>query len=249
MRLDGVEIKVTLAGDQTQSALRALGLPSDRPAWRIYFCEDVAVGAAPGTPLLDLGVILRARDKSRGEADTTVKLRPCRRSQLTGDWLNTRKDDLDKRDDWEFKVEADWSGERRVLAASCSAERGEGVVRDAGSESSVKELFRAKQVDFLHDCADVHVNLDALTVLPAVTASRWKDVEAAPPELGVRAERWTVDHLDFLELSVVADIDDAHARQAALARFVTSLDLAVDQGQQSKTKQVLRHLVALVTEP
>jgi hypothetical protein len=43
----------------------------------------------------------------------------------------------------------------------------------------------------------------------------------APPKLEVRAERWTVDDLDFLELSVVADIEDARKKQAGLAEYVS----------------------------
>jgi hypothetical protein len=92
MRFDGVEIKVTLQGDQTQSTVGALHLPSDGSRWQIYFCEDGTAGISPGTPLLDLGVVLRAREESGGgKDDTTVKLRPCRRSQLTDAWLAVRK--------------------------------------------------------------------------------------------------------------------------------------------------------------
>lgn len=66
------------------------------------------------TPLLDAGVVLRSRVKDRAdgdvEADTTVTLRPARRSQLFGDvtGLGAAKP----------KIEADWSGEKRTLAVS-----------------------------------------------------------------------------------------------------------------------------------
>jgi hypothetical protein len=87
MRFDGFEIKLTLEGDQTQSAVEALHLPSDRPRWQISFCEAVTAGGSLGTPLLDRGVILRAREKPGGKDDMTVKLRPCRSSQLTDHWF------------------------------------------------------------------------------------------------------------------------------------------------------------------
>jgi hypothetical protein len=57
MRFDGVEIKVTVQGDQTSSAVRALHLPDDLPSWQIFFCEDVTAGVSAGTPLLDIGVV------------------------------------------------------------------------------------------------------------------------------------------------------------------------------------------------
>jgi hypothetical protein len=78
MRLDGVEIKVSFGPDQTDPAMQALGLPLDQPRWQIFFCEDVNPGVSPGTPLLDGGVILRARLRSDDDADATVKLRPYR---------------------------------------------------------------------------------------------------------------------------------------------------------------------------
>ena len=249
MRLDRVEIKVSLEGGQTRSAVRALDLP-EGPKWQIYFCEDVTSGTSPGTPLLDLGVILRARQKPDGKDDTTVKLRPCRRSQLSDAWLAARSGEDDAGEDWDVKLEADWSGDRRVLAVSCSADRPEGVVAAAGrGDGGVGELFQAKQVAFLQDCAGVRVNLATLTVLPPVTATRWKEVEAAPPGLDARAERWTVDDLDFLELSVVADLGDAPTRQVALTRFVGDLGLEVDEAGASKTQQVLRRLVERVAPP
>ena len=76
-----------------------------------------------------------------------------------------------------------------------------------------------------------------------MTAVRWKKVAVAPPELGLRAERWTVGDLDFLELSAVAPIEEAPDKQAAVLRFVRSLGLDVPDEQEPKTRQVMEHLV------
>jgi hypothetical protein len=250
MRLDDVEIKVTLGGDQTAAAVETLGLPPGVEPWRIHFCEDVTAGVSPRTPLLDRDVVLRARDKPGGKDDATVKLRPCRRSQLTDHWLDASEGQSDGGGEWEFKLEADWSGDRRVLAASHTADRRGGVVADvAGGRRPIADLFTAEQLRFLQDCSGIAINLGVLTVLPPVTATRWKAVGTAPPELGVRAERWTVDDLDFLELSIVADLAEARARQDALTEFVLSRGLVVDPGQQSKTQQVLEHLVGRAVGP
>lgn len=250
MRFDGVEVKVSLGKDQTESAVQKLNLPSGRPRWRIHFCEDITAGISPGTPLLDRGVILRVRDKAGGKDDATIKLRPCRRSQLTDRWLAAKEGETDDGDEWEFKLEADWSGDRRVLAASHTTDRPEGVVAKVGRErGSVANLFVAEQLAFLRDCAGVAINLRTLTVLQPVTATRWKSVEKAPPDLKVRAERWTVGNLDFLELSVVADLDAAETKQEAVTEWVRSLNLTADPDEASKTRQVLEYLVKRVTEP
>jgi hypothetical protein len=247
MRFDGVEIKVTLAGEQTGSAVQRLGLPPDHPRWRIYFCEDVTEGGSAVAPLLAAGVVLRARDKAGGKDDVTVKLRPCRRSQLTHRWLAAEQGETEDGDEWEVKVEADWSGARRVLAASHTTDRREGTV---GREwRSAADLLVAEQQDFLRDCAPIAVNLETVTLLPPVTAVRWRSVDAAPAGLDPRAERWTVDDLDFLELSVSCDLDQARSKQDALTGFLRSLDLPVDPDQPSKTRRVVEHLVARAVDP
>ena len=242
MRLDGVEIKATIAGDATSQAVRTLGLPSGRPTWEIFFCEDVTVGLSAATPLLDAGVILRARAKPGGKDDTTAKLRPCRRSQLPDRWLAAEKDD-----DWELKVEADWAGDRRALAASLTADRRNGVVGAVSrGERPVEDLFVEAQLAFLRDGATIGINLATLTVLPPITATRWGSVEGTPDGLDLRAERWTVGDLDFLELSAVAPVEGAPAAQQLLAGFVESLDVGAPPDQETKTRQVLRHLVERV---
>jgi hypothetical protein len=76
MRPESVEIKVTLVGSTVGEAVAILGLPEGK-GWRILFCEDVTAGVAPSTPLLDIGVVLRARKKSGTKGDSTVKLLTC----------------------------------------------------------------------------------------------------------------------------------------------------------------------------
>ena len=49
MRLDGVEVKVSLDSDQTAAAVQALDL-ADGAAWKIFFAEDVTTGLCSATP-------------------------------------------------------------------------------------------------------------------------------------------------------------------------------------------------------
>jgi hypothetical protein len=235
MRLDGVEIKVSFSRDQTPTAVQALNLPSPPPPWRIYFCEDVNPGT-PSTPLLDLNVIIRARVRPGDDDDLTIKLRPCRSSQLIDRWLEDTK---------KLKVEADWAPDRRVLAVSHTEKKQKSVISAVVSKQRpFIELFTKQQLDFLVDCAGATINLSTLTVLPPVTAIRWgKNVSVGPPELELRAERWTVDDLDFLELSAVEGVENAATKQAAILEFIDSLGLSVPEDQDPKTRQVMNHLV------
>jgi hypothetical protein len=245
MRLDGVEVKVSLDSDQTAEAVRALDLADVTP-WKIFFVEDVTTGLCAATPLLDQHLIVRARQKTKGKDDVTVKFRPGRRSQLTDAWLattTTADGDLDS----ELKVEEDWAGERRVLSISLTAERPKGLVAAAAAaERGVAALLTHDQRKLVEECAGTFVNLAALTMLPAVSAMRWPTFPVpgpAGPALDVRAERWTVQDLDFLELSIAVEVQAAPAAQAALIAFVERKELQPSAGD-AKTTQVLQRLVA-----
>ena len=243
MRLDGVEVKVNLDGHQTAAAVKALGLP-DVPTWSIFFVEDIMTRLGSSAPLLDHHLIIRARQKTNGKDDVTVKFRPGRRSQLAARWLAMAKStdgDLEA----ELKVEQDWAGERRSLAVSLTAERPDGLLATAANEGGVAALLTDDQHQLIDECAEVRVNVDVLTMLPAVSAMRWPTFAAPGPagsELKVRAERWAVSSLDFLELSIAVGVDDAEAAQDALEAFVDSKGLQMTHGE-AKTSQVMQLLV------
>src|SRR4051812_22044062 len=102
---DQVEIKVNVAGE-LDPLVRDLQLRDGTPR-QIFFYEDLTPGLASRHPLLDAGVVLRLRSDRKG-VNSTVKLRPCRRSQLVSPW----EVDAAVEDEWEYRIEADWSGHR-----------------------------------------------------------------------------------------------------------------------------------------
>jgi hypothetical protein len=241
VRPQSVEIKVTVAGDQVGQAISALALAGGS-RWSILFCEDVTAGAA-STPLLDLGVILRARRKSENKGDSTVKLRPCRWSQLDPEHFANSDDGVT-----ELKIEADWAGSGRNLTASMTADwPGRRWAEVQAGDAQPAELFSKAQQEFLERCSSGRINLAALTALPSFTATRWDAFPATVDgvELSVRAERWTVDGAgDYLELSIASTVERGEADQAALQSFVAGKALTVDGSQRNKTERVLSALVA-----
>ncbi len=83
-------------------------------------------------------------------------------------------------------------------------------------------------------------------MVPAISAMRWPTFAVSGPggpALEVRAERWTVHNLDFLELSIAVEVQAAQAAQAALIAFVQGKGLQPIAGE-AKTTQVLQRLVA-----
>jgi hypothetical protein len=241
VRPESVEIKVTVAGDQVGTAISALDLAGGT-RWSILFCEDVTAGAA-STPLLDLGVILRARRKSQTKGDSTVKLRPCRWSQLDPEHFANSDDGVT-----ELKIEADWTGPARHLTASMTADwSGQRWARVQANDEPPAELFSRQQREFLERCGGGRINLTALTALPSFAATRWDAFPATEDgvDLSVRAERWTVDGAgDYLELSIVSTVEQGAADQDALQSFLAGKGLSADDSQQNKTERVLAALVA-----
>jgi hypothetical protein len=236
MRTDGVEIKVTVTDPQVGRALDVLDL-GDQSRLTIWFYEDVTTGMR--LPLLEAGLIVRARVKDSGRGDVTVKLRPCRASQLAGDWFDRESDD-----ELELRAEEDWAGPRRVLAVSAQADIGQDLAsRIDDAAPPPPGLLSADQAAYLADCASLRVDLRGLTALGPIAATRWKSVGGQGLDgLDVRAERWTVRGLDFLELSVKCDIEEAPQRQDDLESALAGLGLQQSPEQETKTRRVLEAL-------
>jgi len=250
-----VEMKVTQFGDVSATITRLqLKQGEDR---RIWFAEDLSARRGDSDlPLLDAGVILRLRERK----DTTAKLRRLAlRDTLAGQWSH----DHDKQHGFEFRIEWDWAGPRHVMAASAVTDLDDSVIEDAANgRRNLADVFCAKQLDFLHDCAGVPVELDRLTVLPPIAATKWSkwkglDSDQVPP---VNIERWQVSELDFLEFSVRAKAgEDVESMQkgfhAGLQRVgvpvegiqetKTRVGVPVEGIQETKTRLVLAELVRL----
>jgi hypothetical protein len=207
----GVEIKVSF-DQQVPRAPVKLGLDDHWEPRRIGFLEDTTVGLT--LPLFQLGIVLRVRQIDQDDDDATVKLRPCRRSQLAGNWLGAEEGD-----GWKLTVEQDWAGPRRVLAASCGSKLADKRIASVQERSEpVHRLFSQGQARSLSDCAGTPINLDGLTPLPLVAATRWKKVRVGSVR-DIIAERWIINDLDFLELSIRSGtVADAWSAREELER-------------------------------
>ena len=239
MDLDGVEIKANLTADDLDRVERTLEVGDDKEL-SIYFHEDTTTGQS--LPLLAAGVIIRGRFKEgRDEGDSTVKLRPCRASQVAERWFDPRRPPADPGSGFELRFEEDWSGSRRVLAASCQVELN-GRIADQTSE---RPPLSDDQLRFLTDCAPLRVNPAELTRLGPIRATKFGEVRAGGlAELEAKAERWRVAELDFIEVSVKVEEGDPEQVQRDLLAGLASLGLTVAAEEKSKTQQVLEALAA-----
>lgn len=232
-----VEIKINVEGDASRT-LKTLNL-SDGGERSIWFLEDLTAGLASLTPLLSEGVIIRLRGNADGTTDSTVKLRPCRISQLSEPWTSA----VSLEDDGEYRIEGDWTGSRRVTAASCVAPLAAEAFTDVVGGGDPRMVLSAWQMAFLAACAPIRVNPSGLRALGPIAARQWKDVDIGG--FDARVERWTVGPLDFVELSVqVKEGGEISQDQRAFESAVRGLDLTIDESKDSKTQVVLEHLSA-----
>jgi hypothetical protein len=240
-RLDTIKIKVTIAADEVGTALAAFNLPKSRSvSYEIYFCERPSqLGLLP---LLDDAVLLRIRRHREGLGDVTVKLRPCRPGQVRGQWSAFRHSAHH-----ELRIKGDWTHDRRVIAASL-VYRAPGdrlrLILDSGSQG-LGRLFSTRQRRYLGECANLDLGLDDLRLLGPVEIRQWQRRE---PPYDITAERWAVRipgdqlELDLLELSVMAEPDDAALVQPAFLATIRRRGLDPYAFQQTKTRLVLQHL-------
>jgi len=228
-----VELKLTIAG-QIAEAIERLA-PIDGSPKLVWFLEDVTPGIREPLPLFSASLIIRLRTHKKRD-DSTVKLRPARKSQLIDPWRDTFDDN-----DQEYRIEEDWAGPRRALAASYVTKFPPGTFAPLIAESRLLPAFREKQLNFLHDCAGIPVAIPALRPLGPITAIQWKDHDL--DGISVNLERWTVGALDFLEVSARADSEtEAVELQTRLGAAVSGKDLKVAEEQITKTRAVLEYL-------
>ncbi|MFC8043397.1 hypothetical protein [Nocardia sp. NPDC057353] len=189
-----VEIKINLGVD-VDGALDRLGCAGG-PAVRrsIWFAESRADGQDGALALLGNGIVIRLR--SGDLDDLTVRLRPCRRSQLMGRWARPFTDT-----ETEYRIADDWCGQRRALTASVLGVRPPGSLAEvARSGVAVTSLLNSAQRQFLVTCTRPGVAFDHLEPVGPIAATRWTGVRFGDLELDV--ERWTAAGTDLLELAI-----------------------------------------------
>ena len=118
---DPIEIKVNVGGN-VDDALAALGLGEGEPR-QVWFLDDYFTEGIDPLPLFNNGIVVRlGRRINSGKERSTVKLRPCRRSQLVRPW------DVQPSESSDYRIEGDWSRDRHMLAASCVANLKPGTI-------------------------------------------------------------------------------------------------------------------------
>lgn len=243
-----VEIKVNIDASRAH-VVAALGLePTDGATRQIWFAEERAGVEHGQLPLFAHHVVVRLRSGG-GHDDLTVKLRPCVQDHLIGRWSVSFDTKL-----LEYHIEGDWSGQRRVLAASAVSERTRGSLLEmVGRFADPAAAMTIKQRQFLKLCASPDIRVEQLVALGPIVSTKWSDVELGRHTVNV--ERWITGELDVVELSLRVAPNEheaptefdtrATAEQRSLEEAARDLGLPLDSHSKTKTQRVLASLARI----
>jgi hypothetical protein len=199
---------------------------------RIWFSEAPARADGP-LPLGGRGLILRVRTGEK--PDSTLKLRGPEGCLDPVAWRQLPTTGRDG-----AKLEGDWSGEHRMIAASLSHDL-DPPTPDPRSPGDVRALLSDRQIHLAHAWV---IPLDKAEPLGPVLADSWEgDIDGVAEKCAF--ERWTVAELRFLEISLRVDDDEAETTQQRLAQAVHDAGLTVAPKAGTKTDTVLRRLIAV----
>jgi hypothetical protein len=225
-QLTGVEIKMTVRGDQEMRAVRLFNLDGSTAEKRsIYFFDSRKL------TLFDSGLILRARQLKDGADDSTVKMRPIDPVKVAQEW--TRENG--------FKLEADVIGPKIVRTASLGHPRKHGEIKSvAARERKIKELYSQKQESFIETFVPIAVEFGDLHVLGPIEALRWQFKSPKLPS-EVTAEEWHIpDGTDLLELSIKVEPKNALKARDDFEKFLRDAGIANEGVQEAKTRVALK---------
>jgi hypothetical protein len=103
----------------------------------------------------------------------------------------------------------------------------------------------ADQEDYLNHAHRPSKGLDELQTLGPIQARKWSALEKDHFPHDIRAERWQIDQLQFLEFSIRVDWDEAEEAQRGLHRLLTDRGVDPSGVDEPKTTLVLRHLARI----
>jgi hypothetical protein len=228
---DSVELKLTVADDDRQSAAAALGVdPLNARIRQVYFFDT------PDLALDRAGVVVRARRTQGASDDTVVKLRPVVPGDLPAE-LRARKD---------FVVEVDAMPGKYVCSASFKGQAKPGAVQETVSEGRpLRKLFSKPQRAFFAEHAPEGVALDDLSVLGPVIALKLK---LLPPGLDrkLAVELWLYpDGSRIAELSTKCAPADWLETTTQSRELMKAAGVSLSGEQATKTRVALEYFAGL----
>jgi hypothetical protein len=222
---DSVELKVTISGDQQQSAVAALGLdPLDAQIRQVFFFDT------PDLALSRAGVVVRARRVQKRHDDSVIKLRPVDPAALPKDVRRSAA----------FGVEVDALPGGFVCSGTMKATLGADAVRGSVlGDRPLRKLFSKEQRALYAHHAPDGIALDHLRVLGPVFVLKLKRLLEGF-EYPLVAELWLYpDGSRIFELSTKCPPSEAFQAAAEARGLLAGRGIDLSGEQETKTRKAL----------
>ena len=224
---DSVELKLTVPTEAHRATIDGLGLdPVEAEPRQVFFFDT------PDLALDKAGIVVRARRRAGGVADTVIKLRPVDPGALPPE---LRKNPA-------FNVEVDVLPGGFVCSASFKGRSTNTEVRDAvRGQRPLRKVFSKEQRAFYAQRAPEGVTLDELVPLGPTFILK---AVLNPTELGRRfvAEMWLYpDGSRILELSTKCVPGEAFQVAGEARAYLVAHGVSLGGAQQTKTRTALTY--------
>jgi hypothetical protein len=226
-----IELKLSVPMEQHQAAALSIGLDAVESQPRHVYFFDTADQA-----LNRAGVIVRARRRPGGRADTVVKLRPVDPAMIDAELKRSEA----------FKVEVDaMPGGVFVCSASYKGvAAGQEVLDVTQGRMPLRKLFSKEQLAFYDAHAPAGIDMNALLaqgpILLLKVKHRPKDFKR-----GITAEVWAwKDGKHILEISTTCEPEEAFQVGVEFKTFLAGHGIDLEAKQETKTKTAMQKFKA-----
>jgi hypothetical protein len=226
-----IELKLSIPTEQHRAAAKRIGLdPVESQPRHVYFFDtsDQALNRA--------GLIVRARRRPGGRADTVVKLRPVNPAMIDAEL---------KRSD-AFKVEVDaMPGGFFVCSASYKGvATGQEVLDVVDGAKPLRSLFSKEQLAFYDAHAPAGIDLNALLPQGPILLLKLKH-QPDSFKRGITAELWVwQDGKHILEISTKCEPEEAFQAGMEFKIYLADHGIDLEAKQETKTKTAMQKFKA-----
>jgi len=222
-----VELKLSVPMEQHQSAAMSIGLDAVESQVRHVYFFDTAELA-----LNRAGVIVRARRRPGGRADTVIKLRPIDPGMIDAELRRSKA----------FKVEVDaMPGGLFVCSGSYKGiATGQEVLDVTQGRMPLRKLFSKEQLAFYNAHAPAGIDMNSLLAHGPILLLKLKHRPKGFPR-GVTAEVWAwKDGKHILEISTTCEPAEAFQVGVEFKSFLEEHGIDLGAKQETKTKTAMQ---------
>jgi hypothetical protein len=226
-----IEIKVSVPMAEHRATAKSIGLdPVEAEPRQVYFFDtaDQALNRA--------GLIVRARRRQGGKADTVIKLRPVDPATIDAE--------LKRSEDFKVEVDAMPDGTFVCSASYKGASTNQDVRDVALGKKPIRSLFSRAQLAFFEAHAPRGVHLDKLMIQGPIFVLRGKYL---PKDFarGITVELWLwPDGKHILEISTKSVPAEAFQTGVEFRAFLESHSVDLGARQETKTRTAMEKFKA-----